>query len=1337
MKGDFTRSTFRRANHFSGVRMQQGRVQLDSDWNEQGDITAYRTGTTVLDTIGESGAPVHDAGFAIVASVADLPDEDKIRPENQVPPATKASDLLVSGGRFYVHGELAENDHICLLSDQPDLPKGLPRVRLSNKTDVALPPPKGSYLAYLDVWQRHITALEAPLIREVALGGPDTATRTKTVWQVKLLQVPALTACDAEISEWDSLTAPSGGKLAARAEPGEDDKSPCIVAPGAGYRRLENQLYRVEIHEDGALGKASFKWSRDNGSVVVACSGISGNDLVVASTGRDQTLGFATGQWVELTDDNHELAGVPGTLVQLTNVKTNALTVDPSSATGSLNVAKDFPGNAKVRRWDTPSGSAKVAVTSSNGGWIKLEDGVEIKFSGTDFRSGDYWLIPARTANPIKSAGVEWPRDAVTDSPIAQAPGGITHRYARLAVVDFDGASFKVMEDCRTLFPPLTELDDPDAWHKLHNRYLHGWGVVCGLKVTCDDDRGFVQIGKGYALDCDGTDLLLKQNSRKNLVEVAKSMKLLDGSGNGKVQLLLKNGPGKTPAFDLRADPGSGGKTALQQILDGTLANDVLQDCVKPILEFAQKDLFVDPASDKRLVADGTRNRIASINLLVQLLNKTDGRHVFLSAEEHERLLAIYDRIKKFIAEKDRTFCAIFDGLPALPSYPFAKLGVTTVYGKAMQPRLRIAPDGRLAYAFGADNKTIQVVDIGKSEAVDEIAVQPVAGLAATLQDVAVLDDMLIVAAAGAGGSTLYVYNRKDGSEISRLSFAELRIVRLGAVPLDKQNLYAIVEGEGLYRFTPRELSAGDFDKPLAAFNATGQLEIGTSIGEGLLFATSAAAGAPSSAYTQVEMIALAGREVQQKTIALRSLSGAPAQGTDGMALLLPNRGRETKLGALKRSVTGLLYVAVDAAPGSQQKRILALDVAKGAAVAEIALPTSQGIALMAAPSQDFMLVTMEEHFQIARIDPADNTFHDELSLPAQMQPMAIGVSLAQKTVLVANRTSQTISQFPIEVISARPGIDAKVLDDYRSAMMAAFTALLARVLQMVKDCMCEHLMVECEQCDSNDVLVLASVEIRANKVHSICGLARKEVVTFPKFFYWLSAIPIIPMITYAVEKFCCAQLPQLAQGFVAGLGNTFDAKTIVSASNSFNLAQFKSVGQDTLARANLMLKHVSLTTLRDAMPPAADTVRLRTADLVGKPADQVALALADSGVEINRVASYDEALAGNALKEIGNIPLDVKPGEKINLYTKDGQVAFFTRATVAATPFVAQPVRELNLVSGQIDALKADLAARDKEVDALKRDLAAMSKQIAGFAALKRQVDALVKQQGVAKPKK
>ena len=38
MKGDFSRLTFRPDQHYSRVLQQQGRPQLDADWNEQADI---------------------------------------------------------------------------------------------------------------------------------------------------------------------------------------------------------------------------------------------------------------------------------------------------------------------------------------------------------------------------------------------------------------------------------------------------------------------------------------------------------------------------------------------------------------------------------------------------------------------------------------------------------------------------------------------------------------------------------------------------------------------------------------------------------------------------------------------------------------------------------------------------------------------------------------------------------------------------------------------------------------------------------------------------------------------------------------------------------------------------------------------------------------------------------------------------------------------------------------------------------------------------------------------------------------------------------------------------
>jgi hypothetical protein len=46
VKADISRQTFDSNKRYSGVIMQQGRVQLDSEWNEQQEIhsTAPRSG---------------------------------------------------------------------------------------------------------------------------------------------------------------------------------------------------------------------------------------------------------------------------------------------------------------------------------------------------------------------------------------------------------------------------------------------------------------------------------------------------------------------------------------------------------------------------------------------------------------------------------------------------------------------------------------------------------------------------------------------------------------------------------------------------------------------------------------------------------------------------------------------------------------------------------------------------------------------------------------------------------------------------------------------------------------------------------------------------------------------------------------------------------------------------------------------------------------------------------------------------------------------------------------------------------------------------------------------
>ena len=54
MSGDYSRKTYDPHDNFTGVRMQQGRVQLDADWNEQAAIMLHAVRAAVA-RVAEGG----------------------------------------------------------------------------------------------------------------------------------------------------------------------------------------------------------------------------------------------------------------------------------------------------------------------------------------------------------------------------------------------------------------------------------------------------------------------------------------------------------------------------------------------------------------------------------------------------------------------------------------------------------------------------------------------------------------------------------------------------------------------------------------------------------------------------------------------------------------------------------------------------------------------------------------------------------------------------------------------------------------------------------------------------------------------------------------------------------------------------------------------------------------------------------------------------------------------------------------------------------------------------------------------------------------------------------
>lgn len=469
MKGDFSRQTFDPSKHYSDVLMQQGRVQLDADWNEQQAIHRYRAERGAQDIIGYSGAPAHNPGFEIVLS------QDR-------------STFLIGAGNYYVAGILCENEATVPYGGQPDL-LDAPAVR-----EILQRAGTTFGIVYLDVWRRHVTALDDRSMRESALGGPDTTTRVKTIWQVKVLPVKepqgGFVGCTSFFEEWEKLLAGGKGALDARSRPASSVPNPCILPASAGFRGLENQLYRVEIHRGGVLGDPNnvptFKWSRDNGTVVTAIEKISGQEVTVRDLGPDELLGFASGQWVELCDDAAELAGAPGQLLQIDNVNRSTRVIKLTSAPSPLAsgpAGVEPKRHPKLRRWDSVK-DLPAQVPSSNEGFIPLENGVEVKFEPGIYATGDYWLIPARTAINGETGTIEWPFAS------SQPPFGIRHQYCRIALLRRNQTDNTLtVQDCRKIFPPLTGVG---ALHVVGTNWLNDDVMPLaqlqqdGLQVTLD-----------------------------------------------------------------------------------------------------------------------------------------------------------------------------------------------------------------------------------------------------------------------------------------------------------------------------------------------------------------------------------------------------------------------------------------------------------------------------------------------------------------------------------------------------------------------------------------------------------------------------------------------------------------------------------------------------------------------------------------------------------------------------------------------------------------------------------------------------------------------------------
>ena len=432
MKGDFSSRHVVQDRNFSGVLHQQGRVLLDSDWNQQTLITSDWQDVEARDVIG--------SGVAAVS--ADDPNAFKVETAQVV-----GTDVQVTldPGHAWADGLLVYAEGTAPLTRtarylQPPIQNPAAGVR-----DAVV----------LEVWREAVNAFQQPaLLIEPALGGPDTTERAYTAWDVRLLQLVDGDTCENIAGKLaDDFSAK--GKLSVTLQPTVVIPGDCPVVEGGGYTGFEHNLYRIEIAEVNA-GPTQFKWSRFNGGLVGrgVFDAINGRVTITANLQAVVTSGLPS-FYLETREFDPALGRWRPTYGATVTLNNNELVLPAGPpALGALPVPK-FGAATDVFfvLWDEirPITDFPVQATPN-----ELIDGIRLAFeaaaTGT-YVAEDFWTFAVR-AGEIPNL------QTLINS---QPPEGIHYHRVPLAVLEWNAAKNLPaadgdIEDCRRPFQPLTRL---------------------------------------------------------------------------------------------------------------------------------------------------------------------------------------------------------------------------------------------------------------------------------------------------------------------------------------------------------------------------------------------------------------------------------------------------------------------------------------------------------------------------------------------------------------------------------------------------------------------------------------------------------------------------------------------------------------------------------------------------------------------------------------------------------------------------------------------------------------------------------------------------------------
>jgi hypothetical protein len=272
----------------------------------------------------------------------------------------------------------------------------------------------------------------------------------------------------------------------------------------------------------------------------------------------------------------------------------------------------------------------------------------------------------------------------------------------------------------------------------------------------------------------------------------------------------------------------------------------------------------------------------------------------------------------------------------------------------------------------------------------------------------------------------------------------------------------------------------------------------------------------------------------------------------------------------------------------------------------------------------------------------------------------------------------------------------------YADQVRPTLQALVALLIQYIIDCVCAHLLPPCSDDPCDDRLILACITVRGDRIINICNFScRRFAGSFPAWNWWMSLVPIVPVIRQAIEAMCCRDWISANSPVRNTLFDELDRLDPMGAIREAIVARDFATPRAQFARLAALAEPFSAAGLGALFSPEKVNLSLH----LDRPANETLKTLKARGlrVETREVESEKDI----PVTERISAPLTAERDSALVAYTAKGRVIGFARASGDATsPGVRRGEPATRPKRGEQPPTARAFREMRKELDALRAEL-------------------------------